>query len=238
MNRSLKSMFLFAMLACLPFAGFSQENEIKITLSPDSVFVTNYLELIDDKDFQAPFIRVDRYDGPKIHLKDISGYEGVDQHGIHRRLTTYWIEEGKEFRYTESMFEDRSTESARILHHDQYFVDAKHRKSSSVVKYSLDDEKNLKELSYKNLLEDFKKRDYMNADMKKARQIKTLQYITSGLGACLFGAAIYENRRPGQQKFLNQSNMILLSASGLMISVPIVLNKPRKDFVMKALRNY
>jgi len=228
--------YFYLLLLFVTFSSYSQNKSIEILLKTDSIITTKWIELHDFPFFQSPFIKIHNIDGPKIKIRSIQNYKGYDQNGNYRQLDVIDFNTKRKYYFTERNFQLDSTGKVKIYFDQLIFGLDDNSYKIENVKYSLNNSE-IRDLNYRNVKNDLI--DIINSDnnLKKVNQIRIIQYISIGLGAALLTDVLIENWDPTDSEFMNKESNLKFIASGLLLTFPFTLKKPKQKRLLKVLRN-
>ncbi len=224
--------YFFLLLLMVTFSCYSQDKPIEILLKTDSIITTDWIELHDFPLFQSPYIRIHNLNGPKIKIRSIKNYNGYDQYGNYRQLDVIDFNVKRKYYFTERNIQLDSAERVKIYFDQLIFGLEDNSWKIKTINYSLNN-KEIRKLNYRNVKNDLININISNNNLKKANQIIVIQFISIGLGAALLPDVLIENWNPTDAEFMNKESSFKLFASGLFLTLPFTLEKPKQKRLLK-----
>jgi len=228
--------YFYLFLLFVTFSCYSQDKPIEILLKTDSIITTDWIELHDFPFFQSPYVRIHNLDGPKLKIRNIQNYNGYDQYGNYRQLDVIDFNVKRKYYFTERKFQLDSAERVKIYFDQLIFGLGDNSWKIKNVKYSVNNNE-IRKLNYRNVKNDLIDINISNNNLKKANQIRIIQFISIGLGAAILTDVLIENWDPTDAEFMNKESNFKLLASGLFLTFPFTLEKPKQKRLLKVLRN-
>ncbi len=228
--------YFFLLLFSVTLSCYSQNKPIEIVLQTDSIIKTEWIQLRYFPFLQRPFIRIDNPMGQKIKIKNIKSYKGYDQHNNYRQLDIIDLQSQKKYSFTERCFRVETSNEIKIYHNQHTFGIGDRYGKIQNTKYSINNSR-AKKLNLKNVKADIIEIDGTYTKLKKVNQLKALQYISFGIGVALISDVLLNNWNPNHQKYTNRRSTINLIASGVFLTFPFTLEKPKQQQLIKALKN-
>lgn len=229
--------YFYIVLLFVTFSCYSQDKSIEILLKTDSLITTDWIELYDFPFFQDPFIKIHSLDGPKIKISNILNYKGYDQFGNYRQLDVIDYGVKRKYCFTERKFQLDSTEKVKLYFDQLIFGLSDNSWKIKNIKYSVNN-RELRKLNYRNVRSDLIDFNISENDLKKANQIRIIQFISIGLGAALLTDLLINNWDPTDSEFMNTEGNIKFITSGLLLTFPFTLEKLKQKKLLNTLRNY
>ena len=230
----MKYLFIFLLFAT--FSCYSQEKSIEILLKKDSVITTDWIKLYELPFLQQPFVKIDGLDGTKIKVRDIIHYRGYDQFGNYRQLETIDFGTRKKYLFTERKFKQDSSEKVKIYYDQLTFGLEDKSTKVNQIKYAINNQ-DIRKLNYRNVRNDCLQFNIEDENLKKANQIRIIQYISIGIGVVLLTDIVADYWDPNNKEFRSTNDNLKFMASGVLLVFPFTLEKTKQKRLIKALKS-
>ena len=230
--------YFFVFIFLLPLISLSQNDSIEILLKSDSTIYTNWIELNDFTFLKKPYIKIHDLDGPKIKISQIKYYKGFDKNGNYKNLKTIDLGSKNKYSFVERSFKHESIKRIDIYYDRLIFGGLDIPSSFKYLNYKKDNQ-TIKKVTYKNLLHDLSDNAISLNYLKKAKQIKLIQIISTGLGAFLIFKVMLDNYRPSPYNVKsNSKDDFSFYVGSFFLIIPFFLEKPKNKRFIQALKSY
>lgn len=138
----------------------------------------------------------------------------------------------RKYYFIERKFQLDSTEKVKIYYDQLIFGLGDNSWKIKNVKYCVNNT-NIRKLNYRNVKNDIIDINISNNKLKEVNQIRIIQFISIGLGAALLTDVLINNWDPTDAEFMNKESTLELIASGLFLTFPFTLEKPKQNRLLK-----
>ncbi|MEZ5070468.1 MAG: hypothetical protein R2751_05750 [Bacteroidales bacterium] len=202
----------------------------------DSVIHAEWLRLKDGRLLGCPLVQVKGSDHTVIRLKEIKHYDGYDSKGTYFQLDKFPTGAGKRFGYAERIMK-KETGDCVVLYTEVQKFNGWNQTPRSISNYYQMDEGSYAKLSYRNVRNETVLDPQARRFVRKAGQIRVLQFVSLATGLTLVSKVILENSDPLDEAFMEPDEHALMVTGGILLSLSVPLEGMKTEMLKKALRS-